>query len=208
MSTDKQNAERILSEFVVDNLGGSFKVILVDSAICCTDDNTQKERIKIPDFDGLTIAIATLRAIHERKLSGTDVRFLRKHLGMRSKELAEHLDISPEHLSRCENGDKVLSSNSEKLLRLLVLMKPYQIVQRLVEESDSDNLKNVKSLVAYGKLMTEMISNMKIVSISNDDDPLVFKFKFVKGESVVSLEHANDEDGNWSNPRLPNVVAA
>ncbi len=205
MSIDTQNAASILPEFVVDNLGASFKVILVNSAKCSYDTKTEQKYVDIPDYDGLMNAAATLRAIHERKLSGLDIKFLRKHLGLRSKDMADHLDVSPEHLSRCENGDKVLSSNSEKLLRLMVLMKPFQILQKIVDSSTLDNPKIIKSLIGYGNLITELVSKMKIISVSNDSDPLVFKFEFKKHHLPPEMEPANDDfdEGEWHNPRLP-----
>lgn len=208
MSADKQNAMRILSEFDVDNLGGSFKVTLVDSVRCSYDIKLEKERVDIPDEDGLINTIATVRAIHQRKLSGPDIKFLRKHLGLRSKELADHLDVTPEHLSRCENGDKTLSANSEKLLRLLVLMKPFQILQKLIEDTDNNKQKYVKSLVIYGKLISDLVSRMKILAVSNDDEPLVFRFRYVKVEPVLESEAANDDDGSWDHPSLPRSLAA
>jgi DNA-binding transcriptional regulator YiaG len=205
MSNDMQNAARILPEFVVDNLGASFKVILVNSAKCNYDTDLETEYVDIPDYDGLMNAVATLRAIHERKLSGLDIKFLRKHLGLRSKDMAAHLDVSPEHLSRCENNEKVLSSNSEKLLRLMVLMKPFQILQKIVESSAQDDPRIIKSLIGYGKLITDLISKMKIISVSNDSDPLIFKFEFKKHLLPPEMEPANDDfdDGEWHNPRLP-----
>lgn len=207
MSTIERDAVRILPEYVVDNLGGSFKVILVDSAKCRYDENTGKERIDIPDYDGLIGAIATLRAINDRKLSGRDIKFLRKHLGMKAKDLAVHLDVSPEHLSRCENEEKVLSGNSEKILRLLVLSRPFHVLENLMTEADKNDPKKLRALVSYAELISEIISKMKIASVYNDISPIVFRLNFRSTSSSCYVGNDND-DGNWHHPKLPSSIAA
>lgn len=68
---------------------------------------------------GLVAAAAIARATHPQKLSGREIKFLRKALKWSAKQLGEVLDSKPETVSRWENGKLPMSSNSEKLLRLL-----------------------------------------------------------------------------------------
>ncbi len=80
----------------------------------------QSRGITIPNLPGLIAAVAVVRAINPVKLGGAEVKFLRRALSWKAKELAEKLNITPEHLSRVENEAKVLSEQPEKYLRLLV----------------------------------------------------------------------------------------
>ncbi|MCG8435738.1 MAG: helix-turn-helix domain-containing protein, partial [Gammaproteobacteria bacterium] len=58
----------------------------------------------IPNVDGLTAAAAVMRATLPWKLTGKEIRFLRKSLGWRAKDLAAKLDVTAEHVSKWENG--------------------------------------------------------------------------------------------------------
>ena len=51
-----------------------------------------------------------VKAITFRKLSGEEVRFLRKEVGMKAKAFAQRIEMSPENLSRVENGSEPLDS--------------------------------------------------------------------------------------------------
>jgi DNA-binding transcriptional regulator YiaG len=208
MSAIVQDVDDILPEYAVDNLGASFKVILVDSARYVYDMDIGEYCISIPDEQGLLHSIAVVRAVHPLKLAGPDIRFLRKSLGFKSKDLAEHLDISPEHLSRCEKGEKVLSPNSEKLLRLLILMRPLQVYEQLLFESTERNEQDLKSFLAYGRAVRELISDMRILAASNGEE-LVLRFSYEYSSSEHSSGPANDDwpDGEWENPLLPKAAA-
>lgn len=56
------------------------------------------------------------------KLNGTEIRFLRKSMGLKSLQLAEKLAVSPEHLSRFENNKQPITEVYEKLLRAAVCL--------------------------------------------------------------------------------------
>ena len=46
----------------------------------------------------------------------SDIKFLRKSVGLKQKVLAGKIVTAVEHLSRCENGSLVMSPTMEKLL--------------------------------------------------------------------------------------------
>lgn len=56
---------------------------------------------------------------HDR-LVGAEVRFLRVHLGLISAELARRMGVSPETVSRWENGKDTMGPVADRLLRLMV----------------------------------------------------------------------------------------
>jgi transcriptional regulator with XRE-family HTH domain len=53
-------------------------------------------------------------------LSGEEIRFLRKHAGFPAQQFAALLGVSPEHLSRVENGHtSTLGSSTDRLARAI-----------------------------------------------------------------------------------------
>lgn len=198
MSIAQQNGS-ILPEYAVDNLGTSFKVILVGSAQCCQGENGRE--IYIPDYQGLIKKIAVSRAAHPMKLKGDDIRFLRKNLGLRGKELAEKLDITPEHLSRCESGDKTLSSNSEKVLRTLVLLEAVYVLKKAIDDNPEARPKMSERISQLLDSLKDIVSGLKISPVHSADEELVFHFKLAGGENQVRSVPANDHEaakpGEW-----------
>jgi len=77
-------------------------------------------RTDIPNLPGLIAAVAIGRSKADRKLSGQEIRFLRKALDETGKELAEHLDVTEETVSRWENDRLAISNSVERMLRLRV----------------------------------------------------------------------------------------
>ncbi len=55
------------------------------------------------------------------KLAPGEICFLRKHLGWSGRDFARHFGVSPETVSRWENGKKVMGPTAERLLRVLAL---------------------------------------------------------------------------------------
>lgn len=202
MSNIGQSASGALPEYVLDDLGTSFQVILYDSVEHRVADKGLE--IHIPDFQGLMKQIAISRSTHPAKLHGGDIKFLRKTLGMKSKDLAAKLDVSPEHMSRCEAGAKVLSPNSEKVLRSIVLLEAIYVARKALEEVDRsgrgqmiDNL--IRKLTGLIDKNKEMMDELEIKPIHDPDEQLVFHFSLV---SSIADDVANDDEAEvpreWS----------
>jgi putative zinc finger/helix-turn-helix YgiT family protein len=62
--------------------------------------------------------IAKILLKQESQLSGREIRFLRKHMGMKSKDFANELGVRPVTISRWENGDYSPSKALDKFIRL------------------------------------------------------------------------------------------
>ncbi|WP_299778652.1 helix-turn-helix transcriptional regulator [uncultured Roseobacter sp.] len=77
----------------------------------------------IKDPMELIAMVAVLRACDDMKLNGSEVKFLRKSMSYKAKDLAHKLDLDPAHLSRIENDKKPMSLVYEKLLRAAVCLK-------------------------------------------------------------------------------------
>ena len=76
------------------------------------------------DMEKLHRAIAHALIQKRPLLIPEEVRFLRKYLGYSSADFAvQHLGITPEHLSRIENGKDAVSATIDRLIRSLVTNK-------------------------------------------------------------------------------------
>jgi DNA-binding transcriptional regulator YiaG len=119
---------RVVDQFEATDLGAPFKVVLKDSVKVVSDSETgELISYTIPDPDGLLRVVTLARVLHSRKLSGADIRFLRKAIGVKQKDLAKAIEISPEHLSKVEAGSLPLGPGSEKLLRIFLAKTAHQI---------------------------------------------------------------------------------
>jgi len=75
----------------------------------------------IPRIEDLHHRIAIWLIRRRGLLLGKEVRFLRKKIGFPAKKFAVLLGVSPEHLSRVENGKrKTLGHSSDRVARLAV----------------------------------------------------------------------------------------
>ena len=54
------------------------------------------------------------------RLSGAEVKFLRKHLGWSGADFAAHMGVDPTTVSAWENERKPFGTSSDRLLRLMV----------------------------------------------------------------------------------------
>ena len=92
----------VLSEFSDDTFGLPVTLIncVVEEKCPCCGDVT----VEIMEEDKLSTAIAMARILIPMKFSGKEIRFLRKALGLKAKEFAKLIGITPETVSRWESG--------------------------------------------------------------------------------------------------------
>lgn len=169
--------------YLLDTLGAPFKVILRNGVKKKIDPKTGEEIITIPDVVGLIGAVVRSRVSHIRKLAGPEIKFIRYALGVQAKVLAEFLEMSPEHLSRCENGSKAMSAASEKFFRCTAYLATI-----FEEPSDAFSIPSDEQCAAIAddvnneasKEFAEFMSaffSMKINPVyAVNEEPLVFEF--------------------------------
>jgi putative zinc finger/helix-turn-helix YgiT family protein len=109
---------RILPHYRGLQIGVAVDLVNTVEEITCK--KCKEQEVSFPDFNGLLAAIAVARVKTPIKLNGAEIRFLRKALEITAKELAEHLGMREETVSRWENNKENISPPAEKLLRLLV----------------------------------------------------------------------------------------
>jgi DNA-binding transcriptional regulator YiaG len=190
-----------------DVIGTPFKVFLSSGVTETCDLATGKAMTEIVDLPGLIASILHARVLHPRKLSGDDLKYIRSALRMRSAEVAEVLDVSPEHYSRCEAGTKTLSSSAEKSYRMYVYLQAacrHTAVQKHLSEAQT-----VKCSAEEAKEMVDAFRSvfleMKIQHIFDAGDTLEFSFSW-RCHRNDEPSDCGKEDGKWR--KEPQLKAA
>jgi len=117
----KKFEDRVLASFELDTLGLPYPVVLKDAVI--ERRNVETDEVigqAIPDMDSLVAAIAMVRALHPLRLNGAELRFMRKVVGMKSKDFAQTVGMDPSSYSRYENDKDQMGGYVEQLVRELV----------------------------------------------------------------------------------------
>ncbi len=199
MKQHDRASARVVPQYEIDTLGTPFKVTLWDCVTLGIDPATGEEKINVPDVVGLINAVVRTRVIHPRKLNGDEFRFVRNALGVKSNVLAKFLDMSPEHLSRCEAGAKVMSTISEKFFRLFAFLATFfpDPEELLIEALDGSAIeRKAKKPNEMSKKFTEQFLSMKIQPAFDVNEELHFEFT---RESVDSEEVDGPSEDEWKN---------
>lgn len=177
----------VAEQFEAKDLGAPFKVILHHAVTVKKDEKTGAVlSYKIPDLEGLIRVVVMSRVLHPRKLTGPDLKFVRKGIEMKQKDLASKIEISVEHLSRCETGALPMSPSSEKLFRIFALRT-------------AAKLHKMKACEAKTKLedaLDELFDGFKPVSVFDVDD--VLELHFSRGKAAEDAPSSPEtETGAW-----------
>ena len=82
-----------------------------------------EQEVEIPRIEELHRLIASKIVAKAGRLTGEEVRFLRKHIGWSGAALARHFGMSPETISRWENNKEQIGPVADRLLRIAVREK-------------------------------------------------------------------------------------
>jgi putative zinc finger/helix-turn-helix YgiT family protein len=85
----------------------------------CKDCN--EELPEIPNISQLHDTIAGALVAKPVILTGSEIRFLRKNLGLKATELAKALDTTAVSVSRWETGEQEVGKENDKLIRYFYL---------------------------------------------------------------------------------------
>ncbi|MFZ3180901.1 MAG: helix-turn-helix domain-containing protein [Methylocystis silviterrae] len=180
---------RVVDRFDAVELGAPFKVIL-HNAVQVTTDVSSGAMVKycIPDLDGLLKTIAISRVLNSRKLTGQDIKFLRKAVGLKQKDLAKSIEMSPEHLSRCEAGALVMSPASEKLLRIY-------LIKAVIKLHKLHKLQACKAKAELEDALERLFGDLKPVAVHNAGD--VLELNFHRSRRLHEAGNDDADDGEW-----------
>lgn len=210
MQHDRSGSARVVQQYEVDTLGAPFKVTLWDCVSLGVDPQNGEEKVHIPDLVGLIKSVVRARVTHPRKLNGAELKFVRNALGVRANLLAGFLDMTPEHLSRCEAGSKVMSTMSEKVFRLLAFLATFfsdaeEILLKSLNKEEID--KKAKKPDEMRKKFAEQFLLMKIQSVFDaEEEELHFQFERTAVKSTKNAKRAKlkvpleDADAEWNEP--------
>ena len=84
-------------------------------------DACRERFVSIPRIAHLHLVIGHEICCKKEPLTEKEIRFLRKEIGLKSKELAKVLGVSAETVSRWENGRKQIPVGADHFLRLLFI---------------------------------------------------------------------------------------
>lgn len=82
-----------------------------------------EDEVVIPKITELHKAIARAVVGKKTRLTSSEVRFLRTHLGWSGADFAKHMAVAAATVSRWENGHEQMSPQADRLLRLMALLK-------------------------------------------------------------------------------------
>lgn len=111
----------VVETYEEDLLG--VPVVLKNAVVRTVCEDCGDETYTIPDMKGLVAAVAMARCLLPVKLTGKEIKFLRKALGLSGRQFAVEMDNTPETLSRWENDANPMGGYAEKVLRQLVCGK-------------------------------------------------------------------------------------
>lgn len=104
--------------------------------------------------------ILSMEDIDIRKIFGENVKYYRKKAGLSQEQLAEKLDISPNHLSVIETGGKFVTYKLlEKLITIFDIM-PSALFYVAGTASNDDTIQNKINFI----IKTELESTYKEIS--------------------------------------------
>jgi len=120
----------VTGNYRFDEVG--LRVLLQDVPLVkCEECGTTEPVIR--DLNGLMHAIAFAVVTHPCKLTGNELRFLRKYVGLSGEEFSKLVRIEPETLSRWENSQQEIGKNSDRLIRFIVVSKSPDLRKQMEE---------------------------------------------------------------------------
>jgi len=89
---------------------------------------------EIPRVGELHLLIGRNIVCQEEQLTGPEIRFLRKELGLKGKEMANLLSVAPETYSKWENSRGNISGVYDMQLRLLYVLNAEDTVGKVLHK--------------------------------------------------------------------------
>ncbi len=102
----------VVGEYAADILGAPFGILLVESVRMDGDDVT------IPDPADLVAAACIARLTRNERLTGAELRYLRRSAGLPREDLGRGFGGSEHDVDAYESGPKAMTLGLEKYVRL------------------------------------------------------------------------------------------
>lgn len=181
---------RVVDHFEATDLGAPFKVVLHNAVRVTFGKDGKAASYKIPDLEGLIHTVAITRVLHPRKLAGRDVKFVRKAIGVKQKDLAVRLSMTPEHLSRCEAGALVMSPTAETLFRIYAFKTAIKL----------HKLKSCEAKTKLEDALDKVFDEIKPVAAYDACKPLELHFSRSRPAASNDDGCFDETSGEWEEP--------
>jgi putative zinc finger/helix-turn-helix YgiT family protein len=107
--------------------------------------------VEIPHVNELHLLIGKYVVCKKELLTGPEVKFLRKEIGMKSKDMAAALSIGAETYSRWENGKQLITAPHDKGLRMIYVMNASEKMGRVLSQNSRSALLDIAAKKAPQK---------------------------------------------------------
>ena len=200
MQHDFVGSSPVAGHYDAKSLGSPFKVYLANGFKTEPKSVFKKPMPEITDLPGLIAAVVRTSVLHDRKLAGNDLKSIRSALRIKSKVLAQLIEMTPENYSRCENGLRTMSVITEKVYRANVFLMSFLNDKGVLdaacsraekgEQVSPDKAK--KTYAAFQKIFLEM----RISPVCDADEELIFVFS--RGlRPGMDAPRGDDDDPEW-----------
>lgn len=180
-----RKGSRVLDVFYPEDLGAPFKISLHNCVTASFDEHTgEMVNYHIPEFDALVDAVIMARLAHDQKLSGPEVKFLRKAAGLTQAALARAIGIDVATLSRVEQGKQPLGPASEKVARGCLFKAA----------GKRDSMKEARHKAAFDELTSKLFGDFTPVAARSVDE----QFELCFYRALRKSSAANDDSVDWS----------
>lgn len=196
MQHDFGGGGHVAGHYCAKSIGAPFKVYLANGVETAIDPSSGKSVTSITDLPGLIAAVVRRRVMHSRKLTGAELKFIRSALRLKANKIADKLDLTPEHYSRCESGQRIMSTTTEKVYRCFVFFVTFlrdENLRKAVREQEQAKQippeEAQKALEEFQKLFFDM----KISPIFNAGEELEFVFS----RGCPNEQPCGEDDAKW-----------
>jgi len=116
-----------------------LNIVLLDVEVSRCPECGERE-VHIPNIEGLHRAVALALIRRRERLAPSEIRFLRKYLGLSSGDFAKHVGVSAETVSRWEQGRTPMGTTADRLVRMLVVTRepishyPLEILKEVAQK--------------------------------------------------------------------------
>src|ERR1019366_7390172 len=114
----------VLDRYEEKLMGLPYPITLINAAEEVTHPKTGEVLgVTVPDAEELAAAVSLALCFMPLRLSGAEIRFVRRVMGMTGQELAAAVEMSPETLSRWENGKQEVGGWADKAIRMAAILR-------------------------------------------------------------------------------------
>lgn len=114
----------VLDRYEEKLMGLPYPVVLLNAAEEITHPKTGAVLgVAVPDAEELAAAVALALCFMPARLSGAEVRFIRRVMGMTGQELAAAVEMDPATLSRWEHDKQTVGGWADKAIRMAAVLR-------------------------------------------------------------------------------------